>query len=636
MRKSIATVCLSGTLTEKLDAVTAAGFDGVEIFENDLLTSPLPPESVRARLTDLGLKLELYQPFRDFEGVSTDRFKANLRRARHKFALMRRLGATQLLVCSNVGGDPVADDELAAAQLADMAELAAERGMRVAYEALAWGRHVNDYEHAWRIVEMADHPALGVCLDSFHILSRGGDPAAIERIPGEKIFFLQLSDAPVMSLDVLNWSRHFRNFPGQGGLDVAGLTAHAIRAGYEGPLSLEVFNDVFRQSPADRTAVDAFRSLVALEEATARLVSTETHATAARGEHWEHGEHGEHGPVLVAPPAPVVPSGFAFVELSTTSADELDGLLSALGFTRLGQHRTKPVALWEQGAARILINAGHGAGHGADHRFGLTRLSTLGLESANPETSVARAAALGSPVLPRSKAADEVELNSISAPDGTEIFFCRTGEPDHSSWTADFEPTGHAARPPAISRVDHVALTQPWRYFDEATLFYRSVLGLEPYDSLDVLDPHGLLRSRAVSSADGLVRLALNVPPASASGTDAPTQHVAFRTDDILTTAHRLHEGGAEPLRVSPNYYDDLEARYELDAGFANQLREFGLLYDRSGDAEFLQLFTLTQGEVFFEVVQRIGGYDGYGAANAPYRLAAQHAAAARSRAGES
>lgn len=64
MRKSIATVCLSGSLTEKLTAAARAGFDGVEIFENDLLASPLSPEEVRARTADLGLGIDLYQPMR--------------------------------------------------------------------------------------------------------------------------------------------------------------------------------------------------------------------------------------------------------------------------------------------------------------------------------------------------------------------------------------------------------------------------------------------------------------------------------------------------------------------------------------------------------------------------------------------
>lgn len=610
MRKSIATVCLSGTLAEKLDAIAAAAFDGVEIFENDLITSRLSPEGVRDRLSDYGLSLELYQPFRDCEAVSPERFEANLRRARHKFALMQRLGATQILVCSNASEHAVDDDELAAQQLSAMADLAAEHGIRIAYEALAWGRYVSDYEHAWRIVELADHPALGACLDSFHILSRGDDPAEIERIPGDKIFFLQLADAPMMSLDVLQWSRHFRCFPGQGGLNVAELTAHTLRGGYSGPLSLEVFNDVFRQSPADRTAVDAYRSLVALEEATAHQLGAGSSEDAAAE---------PSGQRLTPPPPPVVPSGFAFIELSVSSSAELATVLEAMGFTRTGVHRTKPVTLWQQGQARVLISANRSSRN--------TRLSAMGLETADPEASAERAVALQSSVLPREKAPDEVVLNSISAPDGTAIFFCRTNAPDHSTWTADFDSTADSTRDRAgIVSVDHVALTQPWHFFDEATLFYRSVLGLQPRDSLELPDPYGLLRSRAVSSADGTVRLALNVQPAAHEGvTNAPMQHVGFATDDIFATAKVLRGNGIALLPIPANYYDDLEARYELDPGFVSALREHGLLYDRDADGEFLQLFTSTYGEIFFEIVQRVNGYDGYGAANATYRLAAQH-----------
>ena len=133
----------------------------MEIFENDLLSSPLPPEEVRRRAADLGLAIDLFQPFRDFEAVPADVLARNLRRAEHKFALMERLGASRLLVCSSVSPDTVADDALAAEQLRLLADRAAGHGITIAYEALAWGRHVDDFEHAWRIVEMADHPYLG-------------------------------------------------------------------------------------------------------------------------------------------------------------------------------------------------------------------------------------------------------------------------------------------------------------------------------------------------------------------------------------------------------------------------------------------------------------------------------------------
>lgn len=261
MRTSIATVCLSGSLTDKLHACAEAGFDGVEIMDTDLLVSYESPEEIRALCSRLGLSIDLFQPFRDFEGVEDDLLADNLRRAEAKFRLMERLGADTVLVCSNAGTATVDDDERVAQQLGQLADLASSYGIRIAYEALAWGRYVNDYRHAWRLVELADRPNLGTCLDSFHILARGHDPSAIEDIPGEKIFFLQLADAPQLDMDVLSWSRHHRLFPGEGSFDLTQFLTHVLRAGYTGPLSLEVFNDTFRQTDVVSTAAHARRSL---------------------------------------------------------------------------------------------------------------------------------------------------------------------------------------------------------------------------------------------------------------------------------------------------------------------------------------------------------------------------------------
>src|SRR3954467_765802 len=295
MRRSIATVCLSGTLEEKLAAAAGAGFDGIELFEADLLGSPLAPAEVRARADELGLTIDLYQPFRDFEAVAPAQLERNLRRAEHKLDVMEALGADTMLVCSNVSPDAIDDDALAAAQLRALAERAGARGMRIAYEALAWGTHVSEYDHAWRIVEAADHPALGTCLDSFHVLSRGSGLDAIAAIPAEKLFFLQLADAPHLVMDVLQWSRHYRCFPGQGGFDLRDFTARVLATGYDGPLSLEVFNDVFRQADPNRMAVDAMRSLLILEEAPEPAAAT-----------------------APSPPAPL--RGWAFVELAVEPA----------------------------------------------------------------------------------------------------------------------------------------------------------------------------------------------------------------------------------------------------------------------------------------------------------------------------
>ena len=157
------------------------------------------------------------------------------------------------------------------------------RGLRIAYEALAWGRFVNTYAHAWRIVRRADHPALGLCLDSFHVLSRGDDPAGIRVIPGDKVFHVQLADAPAADMDVLEWSRHHRLFPGLGSFDLAGFVGHVLTTGYAGPLSLEVFNDVYRQADPRHAAIDGMRSLLALQERSTRLAARERlHPATAR------------------------------------------------------------------------------------------------------------------------------------------------------------------------------------------------------------------------------------------------------------------------------------------------------------------------------------------------------------------
>ncbi|MGY0071062.1 bifunctional sugar phosphate isomerase/epimerase/4-hydroxyphenylpyruvate dioxygenase family protein [Streptomyces sp. QTS137] len=603
MRTSIATVSLSGTLTEKLTAAARAGFDGVEIFENDLLASPLTPGEIRTRCADLGLTVDLYQPMRDIEAVPAELFARNLRRARHKFALMRELGADTVLVCSSVDPEAVDDDALAAAQLRELADLAQDFGVRVAYEALAWGRYVSTYDHAWRIVEAAGHPALGTCLDSFHILSRGSDPEGIEDIPGEKIFFLQLADAPLPAMDVLQWSRHHRCFPGQGGFDVAGLVRHVLRTGYAGPLSLEVFNDVFRQAEAAPTAVDARRSLLALQEEVGAGEDTPPASLTP-------------APVI---PAPVVPTGFAFAELVAADAEPLTGLLAALGLARTARHRSKPVDLWQQGEARILVNTGAVVRRDAAH------LAAVGLESPDPRGAAGRAEALLAPVLPRRRAPEDAPLDAVAAPDGTELFFCDARRTD---WRADFEDTGQtpAATATGVRRIDHLALTQPWHHFDEATLFHRSVLGLDAEDSVDVADPYGLRRSRAVSNPDGTVRIALTVGAAPTDDT-VHAQHIAFATDDVVAAARRLREAGAPLLPIPANYYDDLAARHEFADGELETYRELGILYDRDDNGGSLRhCYTRTVGRVFFELIQRDGGHRGYGARNAPVRLAAQHA----------
>jgi sugar phosphate isomerase/epimerase/4-hydroxyphenylpyruvate dioxygenase-like putative hemolysin len=606
---TIATACLSGTLEDKLAATAAAGFHGIELFESDLIASAWPPARVGQECVRRGLTIDLYQPFRDFEAVAPDRFRANLRRAEQKLNLLEQLGASTLLVTSSESAEAVDDDELAAEQLRELAERAARRGMRIAYEALAWGRQVNTYAHAWRIVRRAAHPALGLCLDSFHVLSRGEDTAEIPVIPGSKVFHLQLADAHRSRMDVVEWSRHHRLFPGLGSFDLAGFVRRVLATGYDGPLSLEVFNDVYRQADPRHAAIDGMRSLLALRES----VAAGRPASARR--------FGSPG----LPPAPRL-GGHMFTELAV---DEVSGpvvarSLTALGFARTGRHRSKPVQLWQQNDARILLNF-------APQRTvppGTAAICALGVESSDPAGSAQRADQLLAPVLPRVRQPGEADLSSVAAPDGTAVFFCRAGS-GASNWLADFEPTGDRARTDGlISSTDHIALTESVDDFDQVALFYCTVLGLEAGPTTELTAPFGLLRSRSATDGGDTFRITLTTAPLR-RGAWSPVvpspQHVAFASDDVIAAAKAMRELGAPVLPIPDNYYDDLDARLAPAPELLATLREHSILYDSDEGGEYLHFYTEMLGSrLFFEVVQRIDDYAGYGSATSvPVRMAA-------------
>ncbi|MGY3319214.1 TIM barrel protein [Arthrobacter sp. TE12232] len=654
MRTGIATVCLSGTLREKMQACAVAGFDGIEIFEQDLVTSSLSPEDVRKLAADLGLTLDLYQPFRDFDSVPEDLLAANLRRADAKFRLMSRLGMDTMLLCSNVGTATIDDDELRAAQLSRLADLAGEHGVKVAYEALAWGKYVSDYEHAHRLVDMVDHPHLGTCLDSFHILSRGWDTAPIEAFNPAKIFFVQVADAPKLTMDVLSWSRHYRVFPGEGQFDLPKFMGHVVRAGYTGPVSLEVFNDVFRQSDVERTAIDAMRSLIWLEEQSARWL--EANPAAAESGAAGTAARRRYPMELATLPRVAEPAGFNFAEVRAGDTAGLETLLSQLGFAFNGRHRTKNVQLWTMGRARLIINEEPAAGqHAAAAAAISTAISAVGFDVDSPVIAAARAQQLKAPAVPRKSQANEEVFQGFAAPDSTEIFLCQ-GSPDGAAaWVGEFgephEPgnarppvvaaggTAPAAGPAAGAVIDHVNLAQPWQHFDEAVLFYTSALALEPQPYAEVASPTGLVRSQVMLTEDRGVRLVLNLAPLlqqEAAGTKEPgesgtghrrtyQEHVAFAVTDLVATARAARDRGLDFLQIPANYYEDLDARFALDPDFLATLRELNLLYDRDADGEFLHFYTATVGSVFFEMVERRGAYDGYGAPNAPVRHAVQY-----------
>jgi 4-hydroxyphenylpyruvate dioxygenase len=622
LRRSIATVCLSGGLQEKLYAAAAARFDAVELFEEELTFYDGAPADIRRLLEELGLSISVFQPFFDFEAAPEAQFRKNLDRAERKFDLMVELGAPMMLVSANSSPAALPDEDLAAAQLHAMAEAAAARGLRLGYEALVWGTHVRRWRDAWRLVECADHPALGVILDSFHTLAVGDTPPAPGEIPAERIALVQLSDAPKLDMSLLSVGRHFRRLPGQGALDVAGFAAAALAAGYQGPLSVEVFNDDLRAAPVRATAGEAMRSLLFLEETVgrrARAAGTRLPASLA----------------LHDPPPPPVIEDLAFVEFAVDEAarEELGRWLESLGFARAGRHRTKAVTLYRQGAALIALNASADTFAHAYFRLHGPSVCAVGLRVRDRAALLARAEAYGFKQHRERTRPGEYDMPAIRAPDGSLI------QPVDEAFDAmaEFEPEpkpGAEAEGAGLRRIDHLGRAVPAALFDNWLLYYRILLGLEPEEPWELADPHGLVRSRALSDPARRVRFPISfsdssrtvVARALSTFHGAGVNQIAFETDDVFATVERLRALGARLLPIPGAYYVELGVNTDLPEDAIERMRAHNVLcdLDERGGA-FLHAYTETFDErCFFEVVQRQGGYDRYGAANAPVRMAAQ------------
>ncbi|KIQ02167.1 MULTISPECIES: 3-dehydroshikimate dehydratase QuiC [Pseudomonas] len=628
MHRSIATVSLSGTLPEKLEAVAAAGFDGVEIFENDLLYYAGSPRDIRKMCADLGIAITLFQPFRDFEGCRRDRLQRNLDRAERKFDLMQELGTDLVLVCSNVAADSLGDEDILVDDLRLLGERAGARGLRIGYEALAWGRHVNTYQQVWNLVRQADHPAVGVILDSFHTLSLKGDPAAIADIPGDKIFFVQMADAPILAMDVLEWSRHFRCFPGQGEFDLPGFLAPIIRTGYNGPLSLEIFNDGFRAAPPRANAVDGLRSLLYLEEKTRQLLAADAQAPNLD--------------MLFSTPPASRYHGVEFLEFAVDEAAgaKLSGWLERLGFARAGEHRSKDVSLLRQGDINIVLNAEpYSFAHGFFEAHGPSLCATA-LKVKDGASALQRARDYRGHPYRGLVGPNEREIPAMRAPDGSLIYLVDEAEAGQSIYDTDFKLDPSAVQTGSLQRIDHMALALPADNLDSWVLFYKSLLDFEADDEVVLPDPYGLVKSRALRSRCSSVRLPLNISEnrntaiahALSSYRGSGVHHIAFSCEDIFKEVARAKEAGVPLLDIPLNYYDDLAARFDFDDEFLSELAYYNVLYDRDAQGgELFHVYTEAFEErFFFEIIQRKNGYVGYGAANVAVRLAAM----AKSRSG--
>lgn len=266
------TISLAGPLEAKLEAMQAAGFSQVMLKANDLVGHPGGWQAAVKAVQASGLRGTGFQVLRDFEGLSGHLHHYKVDIAKAMLEMCAALGCDVLLVCSSTSRH--ASGELAhiARDLRKLAMLAIPYGIKIAYEALSWGRHVNEFTTAWEAVVRADCPNLGLGIDSFHIFAAQTPLDEIDYLQPDKIFLVQLADFMWQEArtfeERMTTARTFRVFPGEGvhSEQLVQLVLKLDQIGYQGDYSFEVFNDDYVQLPLPLVAERAQRSALWLAE----------------------------------------------------------------------------------------------------------------------------------------------------------------------------------------------------------------------------------------------------------------------------------------------------------------------------------------------------------------------------------
>jgi 4-hydroxyphenylpyruvate dioxygenase len=618
MKTAISTLSMTGVFADKLAAAAAVGFNGIEIGEQDFLAHGGTPAEIDRILRDHGLDVVLLDPVVDFEGLPQPLRRKAFERIEHRFEQMVEFGAKLMLITSTEDPASLGGVDRMAADFAELGERAAEHGLRIGYEAKAWGRHISDYRDAWEVVRRAAHPAVGLVLDSFHVLARGLSPESIRAIPGDRIFHVQMADAPRIDMDLKYKSRRFRTLPGEGDLPLVDFFRAVAATGYAGYCSIETANALGRGN-ARRVSRDAHRALMNLADQAGRA---EPSVWLDRGE--------------IPPRAQV--HGIEFVEFAASPAEAeiFGGILHGLGFGLVAEHVSKAVKLWRQADINIVVNSERrGYAHSAHVMHGLS-VCDLGLMVDDAAETARRAKAFGANDFSQQHGPGELPIPAVRGVGGSVLHFLDRKSELSTVWATEFRslPPDPHARPAGLTRIDHVAQVMGQDELLTWTLLYTAIFDISKAPEVDVADPGGIVQSRALQSDDGALRFTLNGVDTHrtfagrfmSDSYGSSVQHLAFATDDIFSTAERLAENGFESLPIPAAYFTEIAAEFGLQPGFVAQLRAANVLYDRDQQGgSYLQLYSRPYGDgFFFEIIERRGGYNGYGARNAAYRTAAQ------------
>lgn len=461
-----------------------------------------------------------------------------------------------------------------------------------------------------KIISIKD-PSFYVTINSKNILMDGSQPSLINQIPLSLIDHVQLTDISkyISSEDqILNLSELL---PNEGVLDLKSFIKIFLKKNFKGSISVANNNILNNKANLIKDANRAFVSV--FDDVVSSDISLDN--------------------LNLKIPPKINLNGFEFLEFTVFGEDHtsLVKMLKKLSFRKERIHKTKNVELWRQGSINILINFEKNSFAEQVYLKNGPSICDIAIKVKDAIQTIDRAKKLGIKEHSQSVSVGELKIPAIKGVDGSVIHFIDQKSNLFQLWNLDFnflnpEPT----QPSGLRSIDHISQTMKEEEMRSWLFFYLSNFNMYKTTQLDLVSSKGIIKSQAISSPEGEVRLNLNGSNNSqtiagsfmTNKTGSSIQHIAFNTDDIFETVNILSENKFPFLQIDKKYYSQLQNKYDLDEKTLNNLKRNNILYDKNEFGEFFQIYSepIFTG-FFFEIVQRKQNYKGYGESNATHRI---------------
>ena len=319
--------------------------------------------------------------------------------------------------------------------------------------------------------------------------------------------------------------------------------------------------------------------------------------------------------------------GLEFIEFAVGHSRKLEECLEQLGFAKVGVHKHKDVLLYQQNHINLIVNRGtepcwasrFAEEHGPS-------AYALAFRVADVSEALNTAESLGLKLVEEKVGPMELNIPAIQGVGGGLIYLVdRYGK--HTIYDVDFDLDQEKFNRVSgcLDRIDHITQNVAAGGLDEHVAYYKRVFGFEELQHFDIRGEHSGLRSTALTSPDGLIKIPLNEPTDEKSQIKEfldefhgnGIQHIALHSKNIFSSVDRYRATGGTFQETPDSYYDRLADRTSCKISEVETLRASRVLLDGNPAAGFLmQIFTHNViGPMFFELIHRKGNH-GFGEGN--------------------